>query len=461
MNARYMSACLAVLIVAACETESTPSLPLQTVDDELRRALTRAGWGGGAVPVGAMAVQPEARVELGRALFFDKILSGNRDIACATCHDPSTALGDGLSLAVGTGGTGTGPDRAPGTGRELVRRNAPTLLNVGLGGQYMLWDGRVSGFGLSALGEALGLDPTSPEAPVLSIDDPLMAQAFLPVLDRREMRGEPGDTDAEGRTNELATFSDFQSFQIWAAIMDRLLAIPEYGDMFAAAFPDTPAEELTYEHAARALAAFEMAELTMTRSPLDHYLDGDDEAMTLEQKRGALLFFGEAGCSACHAGPFLGGRSFHNVGVPQIGPGGGTEPPLDLGRGELHGNEFYRFAFRVPPLRNVELTAPYMHNGAYPTLEAVVRHYNDVEEAVRSYDVTQLDPALRDRHHGDPETIAALLETLDGQVRRELHLDDEEQADLVAFLKSLTDPAARDLGHLVPDRVPSGLPVGG
>ena len=99
----------------------------------LRRQL--AQWG--VIPIGPMPAQPPALVELGRALVFDKILSGNRDISCATCHQPSLALGDGLALAIGTGGTGSGASRTLGPGREFVPRNAPSLLNTGLGLFYV------------------------------------------------------------------------------------------------------------------------------------------------------------------------------------------------------------------------------------------------------------------------------------------------------------------------------------
>ncbi len=100
-----------------------------------------------------------------------------------------------------------------------------------------------------------------------------------------------------------------------------------------------------------------------------------------------------------------------------------------------------------------------MHNGAYPTLEAVVRHYNDVPKSLREYDVTQLAPALRASYHGDQQTINAILATLDGRLRQPMNLTDDKLSDLVAFLESLTDPTARDLGALVPATVPSGLPV--
>jgi cytochrome c peroxidase len=180
--------------------------------------------------------------------------------------------------------------------------------------------------------------------------------------------------------------------------------------------------------------------------------------MSTDEKRGALLFFGKARCSQCHNGPLLGGQSFANVGVPQIGPGVGSATPLDIGRSEDPTQRFWpKFSFRVQPLRNVELTAPYMHSGAYATLEAVVRHYNNADSAQRNYDASQLSPAVRTLYHGDAATKNAVLETLDPRLRQPIGLTLTEQAQLVAFLKSLTDPAARDLSSIAPSRVPSGL----
>ncbi len=111
------------------------------------------------------------------------------------------------------------------------------------------------------------------------------------------------------------------------------------------------------------------------------------------------------------------------------------------------------------PLRNVELTAPYFHDGVYPTLDAVVRHYNDVPTALHNYDVSQVAPELRPLYHGDGATTTAVLAGLDFRLQTPLKLDSAQLGDLVAFLKSLTDPAARDLSALVPARVPSGLAV--
>jgi cytochrome c peroxidase len=292
---------------------------------------------------------------------------------------------------------------------------------------------------------------------------------MLPVLNRREMRGEPGDVDVVGQPNELAQLPDSQYADVWRALMRRLLAVPGYVAKFNAAFPAVPANALGFQHAATAIAAFVMQEFTRFDSPFDRYLARNDAALSAEAKRGALLFFGAAPCANCHLGPLLGGDRFENVGVPQLGPGGTLEAPLDLGRGELGDlvgpfGPFgppgaQRFGFRVPPLRNVELTAPYFHNGAYPTLDAVVRHYNDVALALRTYDVSQLAHELRGQYHGEEPVLSDVLGTLSFHLRAPLDLTVSEQRDLVAFLKSLTDPAARDLSALVPPSVPSGLPV--
>ncbi|PYP14150.1 MAG: cytochrome-c peroxidase [Gemmatimonadetes bacterium] len=459
MTRTVRTICLGLLgLVAGCDGLTPPQTLPPPLDSQLRETLSRVG----AIPIGPMPVQDPALVDLGQALVFDKILSGNRDIACATCHLPSQHAADGLSLAIGTGGSGAGPSRSLGPGRQFVPRNAPSLLNGGLGLFYLFWDGQVarSGFGPLPPGQDGGGFVTPAGTLLPAVPNILAAQAMFPVANRREMRGERGDLDAFGNPNELAQYGDSQFVEIWQAIMQRLLALDAYKAKFAAAFPGTLASQLGFQHAATAIAAFEMQAFTKTDSPFDRYLNRDDAALTTAEKRGALLFFGKAQCSSCHSGPFLGGGSFANAGVPQLGPGTGGGAPLDLGRGGLKDQSFYKFAFRVTPLRNVELTAPYMHDGAFPTLEAVVRHYNDVTLALRTYDVAQLAPELRPLYHGDVATINTVLETLDFRLRRSLGLTDDEQRDLVAFLKSLTDPAARDLSALIPAAVPSGLPVG-
>jgi cytochrome c peroxidase len=469
MTRRLSLVLSAALLGAACESPFTipepppPPPPPPTLDAQLRQSIGQ--WG--TIPIAAMPQQEPAKVALGQALLFDKILSGNRDVSCATCHEPALTVGDGQSLSIGTGGTGAAPLRVLGKATQFVPRNAPTLVNVGLGLQYIFWDGRVNRLGFFTgpggpqpfPGGSGNFETPAGAALPPDIDDVLAAQAMFPVVNRTEMRGAVGDHDRFGNVNELAAYGDTQFTAIWAAVMARLLAIPRYVTMFRAAFPNVPASALGFQHAAAAIAAFEKQAFTRTNSRFDRYLVRDDAALTIEEKRGGILFFGRAQCSSCHNGPFLGANSFANVGVPQLGPGTGRGAPLDFGFGDRIDQPFYQFAFRVAPLRNIELTAPYMHNGAYATLDAVVHHYSDVRFAQSHYDVTQLAPELRGTYHGDQATIDKVLATVDQRVLQRAPFTDVEIAQLVAFLKALTDPAARDLSSIVPATVPSGLPV--
>src|SRR6266516_3005707 len=208
---------LGLLVLATgCDGWKTPSGPPASLDADLRQTLSR--WG--TVPIGPTPAQPAALVDLGQALMFDKVLSGNRDIACATCHNPATHAADGLALAIGTGGSGLGPSRTLGPGRQFIPRNAPTLLNTGLGTPYLFWDGRVSNLGFGPGGGGVFQTPADNQLP-----------AGLPTL----------------------------------------LAVPEYVTKFKAAFPGTPACALGFQHAATAIAAFETQALTRTDSPFDRY----------------------------------------------------------------------------------------------------------------------------------------------------------------------------------------------
>ena len=453
-RAAFFAALAAAASVAACSdapfvpVDSTPAL-----DARLRQAI--APWG--VVPILPVKAPDPAMVSLGRMLFFDKVLSGNRDVACASCHSPGAHTGDDGSLAIGTGATMNGGVRTLGSGRQFTPRNAPGLFSVGLRPFYMFWDGRVNEeFGPGRFNTPLG---TALPTGVTSL---LAAQAMIPVTNRVEMRGNAGDRDVFGNVNELAEPADAQVADIWKAVMHRVLAIPAYVQMFAAAYPSISPDRLGFEHAANAIAAFETQSFTKTNSAFDRYLARDDNALSLDAKRGALLFFTTARCSSCHNGPLLGTQSFASVAVPQLGPGSGTSAPLDAGRGDetISGQpRFPRFFFRVAPLRNVELTAPYMHNGAYPSLEAVVRHYNNVDSAVKSYDVNQLPLSLRPSYHGDATTISSLLTSLDPRLQQPMRLTADEQRQIVAFLKSLTDPSARDLAAIAPAAVPSGLTI--
>ena len=446
---------LAAALVAGCSSDSVTSLPTNpSLDQQVRQAISP--WG--VVPLLPVSAPDPALVDLGRSLFFDKILSGNRDVACASCHDPRNGTDDGRSLAIGTGAVGAGASRALGPGRSVTPRNAPALFSVGLGASYLFWDGRVTD------ANGTGGKFTTPAGVALpnGVANMVAAQAMIPVTNRTEMRGNVGDRDLFGAENELAIPNDSAFTAIWKATMARVLSVSAYVQKFNAAYPGIATSQLGFEHAANAIAAFEVASFSKTASPFDRYLARDDNALSPDAKRGALLFFGSAGCASCHNGPLLGGQTFANTGVPQIGPGIAPSAPLDAGRGDVVAGgppQSGRFTFRVSPLRNVELSAPYMHDGVYPTLDAVVSHYNNVDSALVAFDVTQIDAALRASYHGDPATFAAVRKTLDFRLQHSLNLTPDQQRQIVAFLKSLTDPAARNLGALVPSAVPSGLPV--
>ena len=455
LTARSVAASLGMMLSIGCgstmnDGNTTQPPPPVTLDDQLRAQFGQ--WG--VVPIGAVTPPNAALVDLGRSLFFDKILSGNRDVSCATCHSPLSHGADALALSIGTGGTGDGTSRILGTGRQFTPRNAPSLINTGLGSFYLFWDGRVSDLG----GPTNFRTPAGAALPN-GLTSVLAAQAMFPVTNRNEMRGEVGDHDVFGNANELALIDTAQYGAIWSAMMQRIVAVNGYVAKFNAAFPGVPVTSLGFQHAANAIAAFERTAFTFTNSPFDRYVGRDDRAMSTEAKEGALLFFTKARCSSCHFGPLLGGQSFASAGVPQLGPGVGNAAPLDLGQDPQFQGQTLRFLFRVPSLRNVELTAPYMHDGAFATLEAVVRHYNKVEETLRNYDVSQLDPRLRAQYRGDAATIEAILAATSPNIRQPLGLSDTEVRQLVAFLQSLTDPAARDLSAMIPASVPSGLPV--
>jgi len=446
---------VALLVLAACGGEDTGgglgTTPPPTLDAQLRPTLQQ--WG--AVPIGAVNQPNPALVDLGKSLFFDKILSGNRDVACATCHSPLNHTADALSLSIGTGAIGTGASRTLGAGRQFTPRNAPSLLNTGLGAFYLFWDGRVSDLG--GFNSPPFKTPAGTALPA-GLTNVLAAQAMFPVTNRNEMRGEVGDHDVFGNVNELAAYDTTDFAGIWGGVMKRIVAINAYVAKFNAAFPSVPTSSLGFQHAANAIAAFEASAFTFTNSPFDRYLNHDDDALSTDAKQGALLFFGKARCSTCHFGPLLGGQSFAAAAVPQLGPGVGKDAPLDMGQDPQFPSQTSRFLFRVPSLRNVELSAPYMHDGAFATLEAVVHHYNNAEETLKTYDVSQLDPRFRAQYRGDPATLNAILTAASPQIRQPLGLTDAELGQLVVFLKSLTDPAARNMAVLVPASVPSGMP---
>lgn len=149
----------------------------------------------------------------------------------------------------------------------------------------------------------------------------------------------------------------------------------------------------------------------------------------------------------------------HNIGVPQLGPGKGTAEPLDVGRYLETGDQGDAFAFRTPSLKNTAITGPWMHNGAYNSLEEAVRHHLDPRQYLRQYDASTLPIELRETFQDDAAVAERMLGQIDPALGLESPLSDREVGDILSFLYALTDKSALELGHLVPTAVPSGLPI--
>jgi cytochrome c peroxidase len=189
--------------------------------------------------------------------------------------------------------------------------------------------------------------------------------------------------------------------------------------------------------------------------------------LTLHEKEGALIFYGKGLCSKCHSGKLMTDQIFHNRVVPQIGPGkganfpaGGIDGTWDQGRGGVTGYSQYYYAFRTPPLRNVEKTGPWMHDGAYSTLEATVRHEIDPLEAANNYKPNDNLPEsyAKTFRKDQMSTIVSVGMKIPEDIQR-VELIDDEVNNLISFLNSLTSPSLDELVKWIPSTVPSGLPV--
>jgi cytochrome c peroxidase len=278
-----------------------------------------------------------AKVALGRQLFFEPRLSITGQHSCASCHEPTKAYSDGRAQAVGATG-------------ETLSHSAMSLVNVAYNISYG-W--------------------TRPELQSLE------AQMLEPLLNEH-----PVELGLAGRQ---------------ARTCDLLAAEPTYRAAFAQAFPQA-AHPVTFDHLIKAIAAFERT-LIYGKSPFDRYVfSGDHEAISAQAKRGMQLFYSSrAGCGSCHSGFNFEGNwrdAQGETGKPGFADNGASDRPM-----------------RVPTLRNIALTAPYMHDGRFPTLDAVLDHYARAAQ----------------RPGGDARL-------------RSFNLSAGERADLIAFLNALTDP---------------------
>ncbi len=449
---RLLAACVCIVVLAAGVTLLVDLDP--SIDSQLRRALADAG----VTRLDPGPAPDSALVELGRALFFDREMSGRRDIACATCHLPSQATVDGLSLSLGTGASGLGPERQVDAAvKSILPRNAIDLFNRGSPEwRTFFWDGRVRAQ-LPADGQGRPVVETPAGFPGMippGADNLLAVASMFPVGPSIEMKGE--DRHIPGEENEFAAVEARDMHGVWDGLMQRFLKLPGYVDLFARAYPDVPKEQLTFQHVGNALAALQIDAFTLLESPFDRYLAGDDSALSEQEKRGGILFYGKAKCAACHGGNLFTDHDFHNIGAPQIGPGMGFKGIEDLGRAGESNDAEDRFKFRTPPLRNVTETGPWFHNGVMLTLREAVEYHLDPETAFERIDLSKLPREIQQVSSFDLQNLN-VMHSLDHRVATPLELSETEVDELMAFLKALTDPAVKDMGGAVPDSVPSGL----
>ena len=397
---------LAGLLVAAATVAVLLYMEVGAVGQSMLSALPSTPQAPGYNP------STPAKVELGRLLFWDPLLSGPQDVACATCHHPQNGYAEDRDLSLGVKGIGLGRFRRqpPGGSIPIVKRNSPTVLNVAFNG----------------IDESGRYDPAN--APMFwdMRKKSLESQALEPLKSLEEMRE---NTYPEG--------------EALASVVKKLQANAEYQSLFAGAFGSE--QPVTAENLGRAIAAF-MRSLLANNSPFDRYMRGDRSAMTEKQVRG-MQRFEEIGCIRCHNGPMFSDYKLHVMGVPDnpalpASDGGAQKPPCPASpqepRTAASRAACDSYAFRTASLRNLQFTFPYQHNGTSRTLSAVVGFYESTiagESRNPNVSYKELDPLLR-----------------------ELKNVDEEDVDLIEFLYALSDGS---FDRTIPERVPSGLPVGG
>lgn len=391
------------------------------------------------------------KANIGRLLWFDTITGLHNDNTCAGCHAPTAGFGDTQSIAIGIDSNGiVGPDRHG----PRNQRRAPMVINTAFFPNLM-WNSRFASLSGDPFDNSGGFQFPLPEGLSLSyLPHLLTAQAFIPPTERTEVAGFEftGDNNA-----------------IRAEVARRLNATPAYRELFGQVFPEVRhGGPINFDMFGAAIAEFEFT-LTFANAPLDRFARGEKDALTTEQKKGALLFFGKAGCVSCHAVSGQSNEMFsdfktHVIGVPQVSPvlsnvtfdGPGVNE--DFGLEQITQNPADRYKFRTSPLRNLAVQPTFFHNGAFTTIEDAVRHHLNVFQSARNYSPSRLAPDLA----GQPGPIEDVLQRLDPLLSTPINLSDEEFRQLTDFLRNgLLDPRAKpeNLRRLIPPSVPSGRPV--
>ena len=421
------------------------------LDAELRSQLANLGFTGriGATLEARLGRRIDHQLaDIGRMLWFDPIGGLNDDNTCGGCHSPTNGFGDTQSIAIGIDNNGL---VGPGRRGPRNQRRSPMAINTAFY-PTLMWNSRFNARSGDPFDNGAGFVFPDPEGLSLSYQPHLLtAQAFIPPTERVEVAGFafPGGND-----------------DIRTELLRRLNATETYRRLFARAFPDVRAGgPITFDHFGRAVAEFEFTQV-YTDAPIDRYARGIRSALSEQQKRGAVLFFGSAGCVQCHAVSGQSNEMFsdfaqHVAGIPQVVPSlgnvtfDGPGRDEDFGLEQISGNPADRYAFRTSPLRNVALQRAFMHNGAFVSLEDAIRYHLDANGQAPAYVPRRLPADLR----GPTGPITPVLDRLDPRLRKPVALSPTEFDALVDFVRNgLLDPAAQPerLRRLIPERLPSG-----
>ncbi len=387
-------------------------------------------------------------VKLGQLLFYDRVLSGTYRVSCATCHHPDRASSNGFRTDQGVDQKG---DDLAINGLSLYEalkpsaKHAPALFNLGASEfTVMFGDGRVAqhqdGSFLSPAGSQL------PEG----LQDVLAVQALFPAVTGDEL---VGTVD-----NDVKAVAHLGNGAIWQALTERVQYLPDYWPPFKAAYPQLNSlDQITITHIANAISAFVGTEWRSDDAPFDAWLRGNKQALSPSQTNGLELFYGKAGCSRCHGGSFQTDHGFHPVATPlwrfDVDLFGGPEAfEIHQDRAELTGKDADKYNRRTPSLRNVEWTAPYGHAGSFKTLAGFLKAHLDPTAGLREF--------VLKRSSGKPLPTAVQM-VVDQLIARNklpsVKLSKQEISELLAFLKSLSQPDSLQgrLGR--PEIVPSSL----
>ncbi|HEX4934507.1 MAG TPA: cytochrome c peroxidase [Gemmatimonadaceae bacterium] len=446
-----LTACSDVAADRAMAPTPTRSSVSASLDDALRTVLDAHGF------TGRVAGTLEARLgrrldrqlaDLGRLLWFDPIQGLNDDNACGGCHSPTNGFGDTQPIAIGIEN-----NRIVGPGRTGPRnqRRTPMAINTAFY-PTLMWNSRFHAVSRDPFDNRQGFVFPAPEGTSLSyLPHLLTAQAFIPPTERVEAAGFhfPGD-----------------NYAIRDEVVRRLNTEGSYRQLFAKSFPHVKSgAAITFDDFARAIAEFEFTQV-YADAPIDRFARGIGNALTERQKEGALLFFGRAGCVACHAVAGDANEMFsdfrqHVAGIPQVAPSVGNVPfdgpgaNEDFGLEQVTGTPGDRYAFRTSPLRNVALQPAFMHNGAFVQLDEAIRYHLDAARGAATYSTARLPADLQ----GALGPMQPVLDRLDPRLQGPAPLGEDEIVALIDFVREgLLDPAAtpQRLRHLIPERLPSG-----